>query len=702
MACIHPDDRETLFARYNKAIQDAETCDQEYRVIWPDGSVRWLHDLSQAWHDRNGVPERIIGITMDISERKQAEIMLREQDDRLQLALQAAKAGVWESTLVTQDTHWTDQEYALMGRTRADYTPTPDWWNTCVHPDDITRVVANYYNAIVNQVSSNQEYRVVWPDGSIHWLHDLSQAQYRPDGVADRIMGISMDVTERKQAQEALRQSEERLQLALHAAKAVAWEADLVSQARNWSDEEYALMGRSRADYTPTMNWWKDCVHPDDWEQVMMRYYDAIVNQTSCDQEYRVVWPDGSVHWLHDMSQVRCGADGVPKWLVGITMDITESKQAQEALRQSEERLRLITDAMSDSVGQVDGNGRLQYMSRAFEAWIGINASTLMQEEILDWSKFIHPDDLGQMVMLFSTLADADRPVRVEHRVQAADGNVLWLETVANALHEADGSFGGAIFVSRNIEERRQAEKNVLELTAERKMVAALRNILGNISHDFRTPISVINSSMYLLRRKAGEDFAGLRHLIAIEDQTERMANMVETMFTVSSLDDEDYNLSPLEITALVQNVLVRRCESAERKNLTLVNQMPPAPIFINADPVMLSRALENIVINALQYTPKGGSITVNGQVQADRMVIEVVDTGIGISAADLPHIFESFYRADKARNIDQGSIGLGLTIAQRIIQHHNGVIEVESEPGVGSTFRISLPLLKDGEQQQP
>jgi PAS domain S-box-containing protein len=383
-------------------------------------------------------------------------------------------------------------------------------------------------------------------------------------------------------------------------------------------------------------------------------------------------------------------------------MDITERKQAQEALRQSEERLRLITDAMSDSVGQVDGNGRLQYMSRAFEAWTGQDASTLMQEAILGWSKFIHPDDLGSMATLFSTLSDADRPVRMDHRVLAADGSILWFETVANVLREADGGFGGAIFVSRNIDERRQAEKNALELAAERKMVAALRNILSNVSHDFRTPISVINSSMYLLRRKAGEDFPGLRHLIAIEDQTERMANMVETMFTVSYLEDDDYLLSPVEVTGLVRNVLVRRQESAARKKLLLVNNMPAVPVYTMAEAVMLNRAVDSLLLNALQYTPEGGSITVNGHVQADRVVIEVVDTGMGISAKDLPHIFESFYRADKARNIDHGSTGLGLTIAQRIIQRHSGMIEVECEPDAGSTFRIILPLLKDGEQQQP
>jgi signal transduction histidine kinase len=264
------------------------------------------------------------------------------------------------------------------------------------------------------------------------------------------------------------------------------------------------------------------------------------------------------------------------------------------------------------------------------------------------------------------------------------------MQPVYNANDKIIGITGTVIDIS----ERIQAEKQALDLMLKARTVEMLKGFLTGVSHDLRTPLSVMNTSLYLLRRKIGDE--DNRYLDALETQTTHMQRVVEDMLDMSKLDDEVAELTPirLDLNGLIRDLLVTLQNSATTKNQHLIFQAMDGNSFIMADQFMLGKVINNVVKNAILYTPDSGNIHIQTtQTQEATVQIIIQDSGIGIDAETLPHIFERFYKANDARPSGQGGTGLGLSIAHKIVEMHGGTIDVQSIPGEGSTFIITLPI---------
>ncbi|MCI0710603.1 MAG: ATP-binding protein [Chloroflexi bacterium] len=246
-----------------------------------------------------------------------------------------------------------------------------------------------------------------------------------------------------------------------------------------------------------------------------------------------------------------------------------------------------------------------------------------------------------------------------------------------------------------NVQDRRRAEEQAVALAAERRHVKLLKEFISNISHDIKTPLTAINNNLYLLERSE-EAEAKSRFAANIRSQIFLLDNTIQDILTMSRLDTlEELSYKPTNVNRLLRELENRLDLIIERKgvhfSLQLARQMPE----IMADRDELDRALMQIIQNAITYTQRDGKIVVWTSANNGEVTIGVEDTGIGISDEDLESIFERFFRADRARDTATGGTGLGLAIAKRIVEMHNGRIEVESEVGRGSIFRIKLPLRK-------
>ena len=243
-------------------------------------------------------------------------------------------------------------------------------------------------------------------------------------------------------------------------------------------------------------------------------------------------------------------------------------------------------------------------------------------------------------------------------------------------------------------------QRNRLEADRQKLALAAanhelLTRLITDLSHDFRTPLAIVNTSAYLLAR-TDDPQARQEKLEQIIGQVQRLSRILDDILTLSRLDSvADPTLMPLDINLLLETLLQEFQPLTARKNLSVCKELMPdiPPVF--AHRANMHRALSKIVENAAQYTPDGGAITVRTRKVTDMLVIEVADTGIGIAPADLPLVFDYFFRGDKARSSNEGSVGLGLSIAKRVIELYHGKIEVESVLGKGSTFRVLLPVSK-------
>jgi two-component system phosphate regulon sensor histidine kinase PhoR len=267
----------------------------------------------------------------------------------------------------------------------------------------------------------------------------------------------------------------------------------------------------------------------------------------------------------------------------------------------------------------------------------------------------------------------------------------------------------GQIAILRDITERKQAERQTIELETERQRRDVLESFLRAASHDLRTPITIINTSAYLMDRMAqqfdgagqnGASIDSLRGKVqTIQECARRLETIVESMLEISRLENTaNFQFTALDLSRFADEVAQGYQAVAARKELWLSTEFTKEAVPVQVDITEFSKALKSLLDNAVQYTPAGGKITLRTGRNEHQAYVEVADTGIGIAPDHLPRVFERFYRVDPARSAETGGAGLGLAITQQIVRIHGGQLTASSVQGQGSTFRIGLPVIKPAE----
>jgi PAS domain S-box-containing protein len=284
--------------------------------------------------------------------------------------------------------------------------------------------------------------------------------------------------------------------------------------------------------------------------------------------------------------------------------------------------------------------------------------------------------------------------VNVERQSVDSAGNPRWVLTSKLPMRDSQGEVIGVVGISRDITARKQVESQRLDLALEREKVAMLQRFIDAASHDLRTPLTVIKSALDLLR-KVDNPEKRQRYLAQLEQQTGRMEALLDEILQLAWLDRAEFEFDPepQDINALIQAVIDEQTSLAVRKRHSLTFTPAPDLTPIRTNSTELRRAIRHLLINAMNYTPDGGIITVTTARQSNEILIHVADNGIGIRPEHQQQIFERFVRVDPARQTDTGGTGLGLPIVQRIIEAHGGTVTLESTIDVGSTFTIHLPI---------
>ncbi len=225
-----------------------------------------------------------------------------------------------------------------------------------------------------------------------------------------------------------------------------------------------------------------------------------------------------------------------------------------------------------------------------------------------------------------------------------------------------------------------------------------LRQVISDMSHDLKNPLAAMRTSLYLLGRFADEPLKRGQYMAALDSHVLRLDSMLEDLLSLSRLDHatDAFRFEPVDLSDLLHHVVEdHRPLAVQRQQHLEFHDAVEAPA-LKLDRVKFSQALSNLLMNASSYTPEGGRIGIATRLAHNHLHIDVSDTGIGISPEDQAHVFERFYRADKARGSSSGGSGLGLSIAQFIVEAHGGEISLRSAPGQGSVFTISLPLITE------
>lgn len=376
----------------------------------------------------------------------------------------------------------------------------------------------------------------------------------------------------------------------------------------------------------------------------------------------------------------------------------------------------LIIESMSDVVLVCDAQSRVVQVNSAAAQLIGRTAAQIVGNSVEQvFRKLSDPVD--------SHLLDGSS-AHQEVTIESGSGT-RYFDLRISPLRNHQAQITGKVYVLRDITDRRRAAQQSFELAVERERVHVLELFIQDASHDFRTPISIILTSAYLMDKfsdaaakqlslikqretEGGSPLLPSRELTAIassvtkiQEKTrvvrasgERLEKLVESILEVLELERAPKLLQKsADMNRMIEELVRDHAGSAGQKHQQIAFEPDAALPDISIDKWKLGRAVQKLLDNAVEFTPEFGVITVRTFRQVDDVVIEVCDTGIGISPEDLPHVFDAFYRVDRARSIASGGVGMGLSIARRIVEAHGGQIEVASTPEQGSDFRIRVPM---------
>ena len=333
---IHPEDKARCHAELDKHLSGKTPIYQtEYRLRCKDGNYKWVLDRGKTiQRTAEGQPLRVIGTHADISDRKQAEAQLHEMTQRLSLATNAAKIGVWDFDVVEDRIVWDDRMYQLYGLAPNNFGRTYEAWQQRVHPEDLPQAHAEVEVAIAGEKDFHTEFRIVWPDGQLRFLEAHAIVLRDGEGNAQRMIGMNLDITERKQAEEALRVSEARRQLALEGSGAGVWDWNIVTGDVYLSPQWCEMLGYGADELPHHVSTWETLIHPDDRSWVMERL-EAHLADSTCpyDFEYRLQTKSGEWKWIGNLGKVVVrDRQGNPLRMAGLHRDISDRKRAEIAL----------------------------------------------------------------------------------------------------------------------------------------------------------------------------------------------------------------------------------------------------------------------------------------------------------------------------------------------------------------------------------
>lgn len=364
-------------------------------------------------------------------------------------------------------------------------------------------------------------------------------------------------------------------------------------------------------------------------------------------------------------------------------------KRAEATLRASENRFRTLLEAAPLGVLLMNHEGRIVSANHKAGELFGYPQTEFARmtlEKLIP--AFVTKRQPNQdFVTHFSNLSATACP---ELLGQRCDGSLFPLDIACSVLEAGSERLVMAFIM--DITERKLADAQRLELLLERERTDILTNFIRDAAHEFRTPLSIINTNLYLLD-KMTEPERRAELQVRIQEQADSITRLVEVLSTMVRLDyGVNDELAPVNINNIVRAIFSRMQPALEEKSLTAQFHVSEHVALVNGDAGDLTLALSSVLENAIRFTGDGGEIRVSTERDADYQVITISDTGIGMDAEVMNRIFERFYRADYARTTR--GFGLGLSIARKIIEYHEGEIQVESAPHAGSTFRIRLPLL--------
>ncbi|MFN6487054.1 MULTISPECIES: PAS domain S-box protein [unclassified Nostoc] len=698
------------------AIHNTEVKGTEVDIVRGDGTIFNLFGYAAPLIDEQGNPRGSVAAFLNITERKQTEERTRKLMSQVQHQANILNAILSASVdhIYIFDPHGRYQYVSEGGAAVLGCQPEDivgKTWQECDFAAEMFTTMRQVDTQRETVMSAGQpiraetEYNTV--DG-IHCYEYILAPLYSPEQAIAGVIAVSRDISEqqaalreRKQTEQALRQSEQRLRLAQRAGKIGTWEWNVRTGEVSWSEGIWEILGLEIGTEEPGVKPWVDFIHPDDRPQVMEGVEKVLAEGKEYYDEFRVVRRDNTVIWVASKGQIIRDAKGLAERFLGVNIDISERKQAEEVRRESEERFQAFMAHSPAAAWITDTNGQIIYLSPTY-----VNTFQLFTQDAIGKHVFeLFDIEIGtQFLNNIQTVVKTNQVLETIEMAPRLDGTIGDFLVYKFPIAHLSGQIlvgGVAIDVTARRRAEEEREELLLREQAAREAAETANRIkdefLAVLSHELRSPLNPILGWIKLLRTRQLSEEKKAIALETIERNAKLQTQLIADLLDVSRIlqGKLTLNISSVDLAATIAAANETVALAAEAKSIQIHTEIAPDVQPFMGDASRLQQVVWNLLTNAVKFTPTGGEVKIKLESTNTDIQIQVSDTGKGITPEFLPYVFETFRQADSATTRNFGGLGLGLAIVRHIVEMHGGTVHADSKgEDQGATFTVKFPLI--------
>lgn len=712
---IHPDDHDKVIKTLDR-VKDGGKEIVEYRFKGKDGTYKWLLDSIYVHSGSNVRPPCRIGIVRDITTQKEMEQSLREGEERFRLLAENIDQVFWFYDLEQQQMVYISPAFErIWGVSTNDIYANGKLWLEYIHPDDRSRVrhaLDQWHAGSMNEYYI--EYRIIRPDNEFRWISDHGTVIGHRQGKPCRVCGISKDISKRKEVEAELVRANERLELAL--CDASVWDWDITTGAIEWGANLFELFGLDPAKDQAGFEAWQNVLHPDDLQIATEQIYKAIRDGSMLENEYRIVRPDGKIRWISALGRTSYdNFSGEPLRMVGICIDITKRREAEMALRRSEDRYRSLVEMSPDALF-INKDNRIIFMNNEGLKLFGASSP----RQVLGKSPFdvFHQDYHELIRQRIARMLKGDIAPLIEEKIIRLDGSTVDVEVAAAPIEMDEGVAIQVIL--RDISERKKAEEKLLDrqqqleelnrtleirvdeetrknrekdyLLIQQNRQAELGVMINSIAHQWRQPLNVIG--LYAQNLKETYTEQGKVPIDCLDDTVKGIVDLVLYMSqTINDFRDflkPDSERRSFNVTEKISKTFNLISEGFKLQNI-MVEIVGEDDVFATGYENQFAQVVMNILNNAKDVLTEreisSPKISIHVAREGNRSIVTITDNAGGIENGIFDRIFDLYFTTRESTS----GTGIGLYTAKIIVEKNmQGRLTARNVAG-GAAFRIEI-----------
>jgi PAS domain S-box-containing protein len=695
----HPEDKARVVEIFTRAMASGQPFELESRALRSDGVYRWHQSRGYPLRGTDGHIVRWYNLIIDIDDRKRAEDAIRASERNLNRIINTIPVLAW-STHPDGTADFFNQHYLDFVGLSAEQVAGWGWTNA-LHPDDLDSLAETWANIMASGAPGETDARLRRHDGEYRWFLFRANPLRDESGNIVKWYGTNTDIDDWKRAEaqrdriiEELQAQQELLDQAQKSARAMAFDWYIQQEVNVWSPEQEALYGLPPGSFDGTYQSWKKLIYAPDWP-VLLNAIKHAHETGEVAVEFRVMWPDGRLHWLATNGQMFFDEQGKPFRMVGFTSDVTYRKLAEEDLRRSEaflaEAQRL---SSTGSFSWRVATNEMTWSEQAFHIF-ELDPAVPMTPGLI--MSRVHLEDIPLVNEVISRARATGGDFEYEHRLLMPDYSIKYLHVIAHGTRDHDGQleYIGAV---QDVTERRLSEEALGKLRSELahvSRVATLGALTASIAHEVNQPLAgIITNASTCLRMLATDppNVEGARETVrrTIRDG-HRAADVItrlRALFSKKGAAAESVDLSEAtrEVIALLQSEL-------QRSGIILRTELSDHLTPVMGDRIQLQQVILNMLLNAMDAMvdindrPRQLVIRTERD-EGDRVRLSVQDAGVGLDPQSVERLFDAFYTTKS------GGMGIGLSVSRSIIERHQGRLWATPNEGPGATFSFSIPRI--------